>query len=365
MLAPRARICEKAAWPGVSRKVTLVAVFQANLIGADVLGDAAVLAAGHVGLAQRVQQAGLAVVDVTHDRDDRGPRLQVIVDVLGADEAFFDVGFRHAAHGVTEFGRHQLGGVVVDDVVDLQHHALTHQELDDLDTAHGHPVGQLLHGDDVGNDDFAADLDHLGGTAAALFLFTFTGPANRGQRAHAVGGVSIAGHGLDGQAAFAANRSALGARHGLAGGGGLAAIVVLLGRRLTSPPGRGAERMARWTSGVAGAAAGAPGRGPAADRRDPDGRRAPGAGPGPNSGRSGSDGRLADDRLADDRPEDGRLADDRCGSRLRDADRADAAASGRGRALVIGAVRARGALVERPVALRTIALRGRSPAAGR
>jgi hypothetical protein len=229
MLAPRARICEKAAWPGVSRKVILSPSVQANLIGADVLGDAAVLAAGHVGLAQRVEQAGLAVVDVTHDRDHRGPRLQVIVDVLGADEAFFDVGFRHAAHGVTEFGRHQLGGVVVDDVVDLQHHALTHQELDDLDTAHGHPVGQLLHGDDVGNDHFAGDLDDLGGTAAALFLFTFTGPANRGQRAHAVGGVSIAGHGLDRQAAFAAHRSALGARHGLAGGGGLAAIVIVLG----------------------------------------------------------------------------------------------------------------------------------------
>ncbi len=83
------------------------------------------------------------MVDVAHDRHDRGARHQVIVHVLGADEAFFDVGFRHAADGVAEFGGHQLGGVVVDDVVDLQHHALTHQELDDLDAAHGHPVGQL------------------------------------------------------------------------------------------------------------------------------------------------------------------------------------------------------------------------------
>ncbi len=207
----------------------LLAAFQANLVGADMLGDAAVLAAGHIGGAQGVQQAGLAVVDVTHDGDDRGPGLQVIVDVLGANEAFFDVGFRHAAHGVTKFGRDQLGGVVVDDVVDLQHHALTHQELDDLDTTHGHPVGQFLHGDDVRNDHFAADLDNFSGTAATLFLFTLARPANRGQRTHAVGGVSIAGHGLDRQAAFAAHRSALGARHGLAGGGGLAAIIVVLG----------------------------------------------------------------------------------------------------------------------------------------
>ena len=42
-LAPRARMAEKAAWPGVSRKVTALAVFQPHLIGADVLGDAAVL----------------------------------------------------------------------------------------------------------------------------------------------------------------------------------------------------------------------------------------------------------------------------------------------------------------------------------
>ena len=68
---------------------------------------------------------------------------QVVVDVLGADEALFDVGFGDAAHGVAELGGHQLGGVVVDHVVDLQHHALAHQELDDLDAADGHPVGQL------------------------------------------------------------------------------------------------------------------------------------------------------------------------------------------------------------------------------
>ena len=39
---------------------------------ADVLGDAAALAGRHAGAADRVQQAGLAVVDVAHDRHDRG-----------------------------------------------------------------------------------------------------------------------------------------------------------------------------------------------------------------------------------------------------------------------------------------------------
>ena len=45
-----------------------------HLIGADVLGDAAGLAGDHVGRADGVEQLGLAVVDVAHDRDDRRAR---------------------------------------------------------------------------------------------------------------------------------------------------------------------------------------------------------------------------------------------------------------------------------------------------
>ena len=48
-----------------------------DLIGADVLGDATGLALAHVGLADGVQQAGLAVVDVTHHGDHRRPGLQM------------------------------------------------------------------------------------------------------------------------------------------------------------------------------------------------------------------------------------------------------------------------------------------------
>ena len=61
-------------------------------------------------------------------------------------------------------------------VVDLQHHALTHQELDDLDAADGHPVGQLLHGDDVGDDDFAGDAGLFGGRRPCAFPSRVRGP---------------------------------------------------------------------------------------------------------------------------------------------------------------------------------------------
>src|SRR6202167_758728 len=54
--------------------LALVAVdLGGHLVGADVLGDAACLAGHHVGVPDRVEQLGLAVVDVTHHGDDRRP----------------------------------------------------------------------------------------------------------------------------------------------------------------------------------------------------------------------------------------------------------------------------------------------------
>ncbi len=57
-----------------------------DLVGADVLGDPARLAGDDVRLADPVEQQGLAVVDVTHHRDDGRPRPEVallLVFVIG------------------------------------------------------------------------------------------------------------------------------------------------------------------------------------------------------------------------------------------------------------------------------------------
>ena len=54
-----------------------VAAVRGDLVGTDVLGDAASLARHDVGLANRVEQLGLAVIDVTHDGDDRRPRREI------------------------------------------------------------------------------------------------------------------------------------------------------------------------------------------------------------------------------------------------------------------------------------------------
>ena len=195
-----------------------------------------------------------------------------------AEEALFDVGFRHAAHGVAELGGHQLGGVGVDDVVDLQHHALTHQELDDVDAADGHPVGQLLHGDDVGDDDFAGRRGAARWTPPLRFSFSRS-RARRTEASERIRSAAslVAGHGLDGQAAFAALGLALGAADGLAGVRRETLVAIVLGRA----GGRAGRRARGWDGAHFGRGRRRVGVGrPPGPVRGPPGRAAPGAGRG-------------------------------------------------------------------------------------
>ncbi len=131
---------------------------RGHLIGADVLGDAAGFAGYHVGGPDGIEQRGLAVVDVAHDGDHRRARHHTGRVVGHVEQAFFHVGFRHAAHAVAHFLGDQLGGVGIDRVVDGRHLALFHQQADDVDRALGHAVGEIGNGDRFGNSDFAHQL---------------------------------------------------------------------------------------------------------------------------------------------------------------------------------------------------------------
>ncbi len=98
------------------------------------------------------------MIDVAHDGDHRRARLQFLGDVLGADEALFDVGLRHPPHGMTELLGDDLSGVGIDHIGDLVHLAVFHQGFDDVDAALGHAVGKLLNGDNLGDHHLALDL---------------------------------------------------------------------------------------------------------------------------------------------------------------------------------------------------------------
>ena len=78
--AARAHGGERLVARGVEEGDLLAVDFHG--VGADVLGDAARLARGDAGLADVVQQRGLAVVDVAHDGDDRRTGEQILLGVL-------------------------------------------------------------------------------------------------------------------------------------------------------------------------------------------------------------------------------------------------------------------------------------------
>src|SRR6266496_3969633 len=138
LTAPTMRTPAACAWFGATgphgreRLVTrgvdegdlaLVAVhLGGHLVRADVLGDAAGLAGHQVGVPDRVEQLGLAVVDVTHHGDHRRPGHQVGLVALVLAEldverleqlAVFFLG-RDDLDVVVQLGAEQLERLVVD-----------------------------------------------------------------------------------------------------------------------------------------------------------------------------------------------------------------------------------------------------------
>ena len=103
-----------------------------DLVRADVLRDAAGLGLDDRRLANRVEQARLAVVDVAHDRDHRGTqdeiRLRVLED-LGLLVFLGDVLDRHLA---LQLGGDQLDLLVGERLRGSPHLAEVHEDLDQL-----------------------------------------------------------------------------------------------------------------------------------------------------------------------------------------------------------------------------------------
>ena len=103
------------------------------------LGDATGLAGHHVGRADPVEQQGLAVVDVAHDRHDRrpGPLVGVLLLVLLLEVAGQQLGLLLLARvDEADLGA-DLGGEELDHVVGQRlgrhdHLALEQQEADDV-----------------------------------------------------------------------------------------------------------------------------------------------------------------------------------------------------------------------------------------
>jgi hypothetical protein len=178
------------------------AVGRRHLIGADVLGDAAGLARDHVRLADLVEQRGLAVIDVTHDRHHRRPRRQLAL-VLGRllHDHVLDVRLGDALHAMAELLDDERRGLGVDRLVLRRHDPVLEQRLDHRGRALGHAVGELLHRDRVGDAHVAHHLLALAGMARHLALLALLAALQRGEAALAA---ALVGRVRDGQLARAA-----------------------------------------------------------------------------------------------------------------------------------------------------------------
>ena len=120
------------------------------------LGDAAGLAARPHWSARMASSSDVLPWSTWPMMVTTGGRGCSVVRVVGdVEQAFLDVGFGDALDRVAEFLGDELGGVGVDHVGDLRHLALLHQQLDDVDGALRHAVGEFLDGDRLGDGDFA------------------------------------------------------------------------------------------------------------------------------------------------------------------------------------------------------------------
>ena len=106
-----------------------------DLVGADVLSDAAGFARHHVGVADRVEQRGLAVIDMAHDGDDGRTRHRRAFFIRSIKQAFLDVGFGDPLDRMPHLLGDELRGVGVQRVGQRDHAALAHQKLDHVDRA--------------------------------------------------------------------------------------------------------------------------------------------------------------------------------------------------------------------------------------
>ena len=124
------------------------AIVDLDLIGTDGLRDAAGLACGDVGLADGIQNTGLAVVNVTHDTDHRGTLHRILLCILFLrEQALLDGNVHLVLDLCVELLCQQSCGVEIDHIVDGVHLAHLHELGNNLTGLLLQAGSQLAHGD--------------------------------------------------------------------------------------------------------------------------------------------------------------------------------------------------------------------------
>ena len=148
----------------------MLALRNLDVIRTDVLRDAAGFAARNARLADVVEQRRFAVVDVTHDRDDRRARLRVAFDVQRLFVRVFDRIGRDGLRDVAHFFDDEDRAVLIEHVVDRRHDAHAHQRLDDFAGLDRHALREIADGDRFRHLNFALHEFGRAFELAALFV---------------------------------------------------------------------------------------------------------------------------------------------------------------------------------------------------
>lgn len=118
----------KGLMPRRINKSYLVSGRHRNLIRTDMLGNAARLFGRNVGFAQSIQQGCLTMVNVSHNRNHRRTRQQIIRFVFGS-QSLFDIALGNALELVPEILNNQLSRIGVNRLINRCHNPETHQFL--------------------------------------------------------------------------------------------------------------------------------------------------------------------------------------------------------------------------------------------
>ena len=130
------------------------AVVDQDLVRADVLGDAARLTGSDIGIPDRVEQGGLAVVDMAHDHHDRRALDHLVVVVLlDLEQPVLDRDNDLLLDLRADLDRDHRSGVEIEGLVDCRHYAQPHQTFDDLRRGDMQPRRELPDCDLLRNGD--------------------------------------------------------------------------------------------------------------------------------------------------------------------------------------------------------------------
>ena len=146
-----------------------------NVISANMLRNAACLSTGNLSFTNVIQQGGLAMVNVSHDRNNRRTRRKrALLASHGFFELILKLIFANQPNPMTQLLNDEGRCVLINHLVDRGHNTQPHQFFNDHASLHSHLLRELSHRNVVGDINVVNNLFcRLGKPVFSVFFVTF------------------------------------------------------------------------------------------------------------------------------------------------------------------------------------------------